>query len=212
MKQPIRITSHLNKHLYTDAIPGHFATNHSHTNYYIDMAQLRHSTLMAQEAARTIASHYTNIQVDTILCLEGTEYISAYLARDLAKDGISSINSGHEIYLVEPANNVHGKYVFADNVLPMIRNKQVLITVGTSATGSTLSDASECVTYYGGSVCGYAALFSNIDTLHDKPVVHLFGSTELPHYHNCVNAQDCPDCLAGKPLDAIVTPHGYQKL
>lgn len=43
MKQSIRITSRVNKRLYADAIPGHFATNHSHINYYIDMSEIKHS-------------------------------------------------------------------------------------------------------------------------------------------------------------------------
>ena len=55
MKQSIRITSRVNKRLYADAIPGHFATNHSHINYYIDMSEIKHSMAMSREAARSIA-------------------------------------------------------------------------------------------------------------------------------------------------------------
>lgn len=50
MKQSIRITSRVNKRLYADAIPGHFATNHSHINYYIDMSEIKHSMAMSREA------------------------------------------------------------------------------------------------------------------------------------------------------------------
>ena len=55
MQQPIRIISRSNKRLYADAIPGHFATNHSHINYYIDMSEIKHNMAMALEAARSIA-------------------------------------------------------------------------------------------------------------------------------------------------------------
>ena len=48
MKQSIRITSRVNKRLYADAIPGHFATNHSHINYYIDMSEIKHRMAMSR--------------------------------------------------------------------------------------------------------------------------------------------------------------------
>lgn len=212
MDKAIRIVSALNKHLFADAIPGHFATNHSHTNYYVDMSYLRHNAMMAKQAAIVISAYYLNTQIDTIISLEGTQYVAAYLAYELSKSGIASLNSGREIFIAEPASTVNGKYVFADNVLSMVKNKQILIMVGTSATGSTLSDAKECIEYYNGQVCGYTALFSNIQSLHGKPVTRLFSSCDLPHYHNYVTGQECPDCAAGKKLDALVTPHGYQKI
>lgn len=108
MQQPIRIISHANKRLYADAIPGHFATNHSHINYYVDMSEIKHNMSMALEAARSIAFHFSAVSVDTLLCLEGTEYIGAYLARELSSSGIGSLNSGKSVYLVEPDNNVNG--------------------------------------------------------------------------------------------------------
>ncbi len=45
-----------------------------------------------------------------------------------------------------------------------------------------------------------------------KPVISLFSGEDLPHYHNYVHGRNCPDCVAGVPLDAIVTPQGYTKL
>lgn len=121
MQQPIRIISHANKRLYADAIPGHFATNHSHINYYVDMSEIKHNMSMALEAARSIAFHFSAVSVDTLLCLEGTEYIGAYLARELSSSGIGSLNSGKSVYLVEPDNNVNGQFMFADNLRPMMK-------------------------------------------------------------------------------------------
>ena len=80
MQQPIRITSRVNQQLYANAIPGHFATNHSHINYYIDMSEIKHNMNMALEAARSIAFHLSSVSVDTLMCMEGTEYIGAYQA------------------------------------------------------------------------------------------------------------------------------------
>ncbi len=212
MDKPIRIVSRASKRIYTDAIPGHFATNHSHTNYYIDTAHLRHSNKMAYEAAQVIAAQYANLAIDTIVCLEDTKMIGAYLALELTREGLHSLNSGKEIFVVEPVSNVNGKYIFADNLVPMVRGRNVLIMAATAATGGTLSDARECVEYYGGTVAAYTALLSNVPEMQGLPIVHLFSSAELPHYHNYAGGQGCADCMAGRPLDAIVTPHGYQKL
>ncbi|MDO4270456.1 MAG: orotate phosphoribosyltransferase [Eubacteriales bacterium] len=212
MQQPIRIVSRVNSKLYADAIPGHFATNHSHINYYIDMSEIKHSMSMSLEAARSIAFHFASVSVDTIMCLEGTEYIGAYLARELSGSSISGMNSGNEVYLVEPENNVNGQFMFADNLRPMIEHRNVLVLVNTASTGQTLAQTRECVEYYGGRVAGYSALFSNISELDGKPVVSLFSGADFPHYHNFVRGKDCPACAAGTPLDAIVTPRGYTKL
>lgn len=212
MQQPIRIVSRSNKRLYADAIPGHFATNHSHINYYIDMSEIKHNLTMALEAARSIAFHFSAVSVDTLLCLEGTEYIGAYVARELANSGIGSLNTNKAIYLVEPDSNVNGQFMFADNLRPMIENRNVLVLVNTASTGQTLSQTRECIEYYGGRVAGYSALFSNITELEGKTVFSLFSGEDFPHYHNFVRGKNCPACAAGTPLDAIVTPRGYTKL
>ena len=149
MKQPIRITSRVNKRLCADAIPGHFATNHSHINYYIDMSEIKHSMKLAREAARSIAYQYTSVSVDTLLCMEGTEYIGAYLAEELSNVSMGNFNSGKDIYLVEPDSNVNGQLVFADNLRRMIEHRSVLIMVNTASTGQTFSQAKECIEYYG---------------------------------------------------------------
>lgn len=212
MEQPIRVVSAINSRLFADAIPGHFATNHSHINYYIDMSQLRHSQSLASEAARTLSTYFSGTSVDTVMCLEGTEYIGAYLARELSHGSLGAMNDDKDIYLVEPESGVNGQLIFADNLRPMLDGRDVLVLVGTASTGQTLRQAQECAEYYGGHVTGFAALFANIDSLDGTRVVHLFNGASFPHYHNCVGAKDCPDCLAGRPLDAIVTPHGYTRL
>lgn len=212
MEKPIRVPSRLNNKIYTDAIPGHFATNHSHINYYLDMTAIKHSRVMATEAAKVIAGFYSVTSIDTIICLEGTEYIGAYLSQELSKGGMGTINDHRDIWLVEPESNVNGQFIFADNLRPMIEFRDVLILVGSASTGQTLSQIADCVMYYGGRVAGYVAMFANIETLDGKPVVHLFSGSEFPHYQNCAHGKDCPDCKRGKPLDALVTPVGYTKL
>lgn len=212
MQQPIRIFSKATKKVYTDAIPGHFATNHSHINYYLDMSTVKHNQAMAREAARVIAYHFQGISIDTILCLEGTEYIGAFVSLELTRDSLSSFNSGKDLYLVEPDNNTNGQFVFADNIRYMIEGRNVLILVTSASTGQTLAQTKECVEYYGGRVAGYSALFSNLSELEGLPVVRLFSSEDLPHYRNYPHGKGCPDCAAGRPIDAIALPNGYIKL
>ena len=71
---------------------GHFATNHSHVNYYIDMTTLKTRQSEAEAAAKALVPHYiANTVVDTILCLDGTQIIGAYLAQELNRSGFMSI-------------------------------------------------------------------------------------------------------------------------
>ena len=65
---------------------GHFATSHSHINYYIDLAKTKHTVSEAKEAAKQLAANYKiNTIVDTILCLDGTETIGTCMALELAE-------------------------------------------------------------------------------------------------------------------------------
>lgn len=212
MEKPIRVLSQVNTHLYADAIPGHFATNHSHINYYIDMSAIKHSLTRASLAAQMLATYFSATNIDTIFCIEGTEYIGAYLAHELTKDSLGGMNRGKEIFLVEPASNVNAQFIFADNIRPMVQGKDILVLVSSASTGKTLSQTRECVEYYGGRVTGYAALFSNLKTLGDIPVVNIFSGEDFPHYSNVVHSHECPQCKAGHPLDALVTPQGYTRL
>lgn len=212
MQQPICVRSKVESSLYAQAIPGHFATNHSHINYYIDMSDIKHKQSLAMTAARSIAARIPGLLVDTILCLEGTEYIGAFLARELTQDSLVGMNAGRDLFLVEPDSNINGQFTFSDNLRPMVDGKAVFVMVASASTGQTLSQTAECVEYYGGHVVGNAALFSNISELDGKPVISLFTGADFPNYQTCAHGKNCPACAAGVPLDAIVTPRGYRKL
>ena len=50
-------------------IPGHFATSHSHVNYYVDMTSVKTSSATAKEAASLLAQEYMmGTNIDTIVC------------------------------------------------------------------------------------------------------------------------------------------------
>ena len=60
---------------------GHFATNHSHINYYIDITFQKTRLSEAKEIAKQLVTTFkNNSPVDTILCLDGTAVIGTCLA------------------------------------------------------------------------------------------------------------------------------------
>ena len=90
------------------------------------MSEIKHRMAMSREAARSIAYQFSSTSIDTLLCMEGTEYIGAYLAGELSSVGMGNVNSGKDIYLVEPDSNVNGQFVFSDNLRHMIEHAMCL--------------------------------------------------------------------------------------
>ena len=83
----IKVPSKANSTLHLKVIPGHFATSHSHINYYIDITTMKSRLSEASLAAKIIAQKYsTSTLVDTIVCMDGCEVIGALLAERLAGD------------------------------------------------------------------------------------------------------------------------------
>ena len=85
-----KIPAQADREVLLRVIPGHFATNHSHINYYIDLAMLKTRQKEAQAAARILAQYCNYTVVDTIVCVEGCAVIGAYLAEELTNAGIMS--------------------------------------------------------------------------------------------------------------------------
>ena len=63
-------------------IPGHFVTNHSHLNYYLDMTTMKTRQNEAERIAIAMKDYYNVMDkpIDTIVCLDGCEVIGAFLA------------------------------------------------------------------------------------------------------------------------------------
>ena len=85
--------------LFLRVAKGHFATNHSHSNYYIDVAGQKSRLSEARAVAQELCSnsHYKTNIVDTILCLDGTEVIGACLADELTRNNFMNINAHNTI-------------------------------------------------------------------------------------------------------------------
>lgn len=195
------------------AVQGHFATSHSHINYYIDMTSLKTRAKEAENVAAVIASRFTNaITVDTIVCMDGTEVIGAYLAQMFEKNNLMETTNLHgTIYVVSPEFNSSNQMIFRDNNVPAIRGKHVLLLLATTTTGVTIRRSLECVRYYGGIMEGIASVFSTVQQVEGYPVESVFNGEDLPGYA-AYPQKECLLCRVGRPLEAMVNGFGYSKL
>ena len=191
---------------------GHFATNHSHINYYIDITFQKTRLSEAKDSAHQLVSHFiNNTPVDTILCLDGTAVLGTCVAEELTKSGFCTINQHQTIYVVEPEYNANSQLIFRENIQPMIRGKHVLILMASVTTGFTAKRSIEAIGYYGGHVAGVAALYSAVDAVGEYPVRSVYNVSDLPDYAS-YPAEACPLCRQGTPLDAVVNSFGYSKV
>ncbi len=211
-KNELKINCSYNSALSLKAYYGHFATSHSHINYYIDMTTLKVRQNEASAIAKSMANEYVSTTVvDTIICMDGTEIIGAYLATDLTAAGIMSMNSHKTIYIITPEFNSNGQLIFRDNIQPMVYNKHVILLLASATTGKTIAKSLECIEYYGGQIQGISAIFSAAKTIYGHKVNSIFSSEDLPDYMNYPQ-KDCPFCKKGRKIDAIVNSYGYSKL
>ena len=201
-----------NTHLPLKAVPGHFATNHAHINYYIDMTTVKARQSEAEEMAKTLAGQYVNnTVVDTIVCLDGTQVIGAYLAEELSRAGFISMNEHKTIYIITPEFNSNSQMIFKENILPMIRDKNVIILTASVTTGLALNKGIESIRYYGGNLRAITDIFSTLEELNGYRITSIFGRKDLPDY-TYYDYRDCPLCKQGKKLDALVNAYGYTSL
>ena len=191
---------------------GHFATNHSHINYYIDITYHKTRLSEAKASAYELVSHFVNdTPVDTIICLDGTSVLGAFVAEELTKCGFSTINAHNTIYVVEPEYNNNSQMIFRDNIQPMIKGKHVLILMASVTTGHTARKSIEAINYYGGRVAGIAAIYRATDEIDGYPVRSVYSISDLPDYAS-YDYRDCPYCKAGQKIDALVNSYGFSKL
>ncbi len=191
-------------------VRGHFATNHVHTNYYIDVTTAKSRVSEAQEIAAELCHYYKyDMVVDTIVCTEGTKVIGAFLAEELAKGGFRSKNAHKTIYVISPEFNSSGQMIFTDSYKPMVKGKNVIILTTAVRTGLTIARAAEAIKYFGGIIQGVSAIFSAVDEACGYPVMAVFTKEQLPDFEYC-NSGDCKLCKAGRKLDAMITQYGFQ--
>lgn len=201
-----------NKNLYLRVLKGHFATSHSHINYYIDVSTQKTRLSEAQAVASELVSYYnTNTIVDTILCLDGMEVVGTCLAEELTRGGFTNINAHQTIYVITPEHTSGSQLIFRDNIASAVKSKNILILAASVATGKTVGSAIEAISYYGGRVAGICSIFATVDEYMGHTVHSVFDPNDLQGYASHPSHQ-CPMCKNGEKIDGLVNCHGYSKL
>ena len=201
-----------NKDVFLRVAKGHFATSHSHTNYFIDVTTQKTRLSEAKAVAKELVSSYrTTTIVDTILCVDGTEVIGACVADELTKEDFVNMNAHQTIYVVSPEYLAGGQLMFRDNLTPMIAGKHVLILSASVTTGKTAQAAIDAVKYYGGLVVGVSAIFATVEQCEGYPVSSILNPNDLGDYES-YNSHHCPLCEKGEKIEALVNSYGYSKL
>ena len=114
--------------LFLRVAKGHFATSHSHINYYIDVTTQKARLSEAKAVAKELVAAYQHSTiVDTVLCLDGTQVIGTCLANELTKDGFANMNAHQTIYVITPEYTSGSQIILRDNLAPMVKGKHVLI-------------------------------------------------------------------------------------
>ena len=188
---------------------GHFATSHSHINYYLDLAKTKHRLSEAQEVAANLCSKFrTSKIIDTILCLDGTEVIATCMANELTQSGYSNMNAHRTIYIVTPEHTSGSQLFFRENTTPMIQGKHVLVLAASTVTGYTVQAAVEAIRYYNGYPEGICSIFTCLDECAGFPITSVYSKKEdLEDYQSCPSTE-CPMCKAGQKLDGLVNSFG----
>lgn len=191
---------------------GHFATRHSHINYFIDVTRQQSSFQGADAVAQQLAQRIqSSMMVDTILCMDGTRVIGTCLARQLTQSGYNSVNEGKEIFILRENVSSDGKMIFRDNARFMLKGKNILLLLASITTGSTVEKGMRCIQYYGGNLAGVASIYSHLKEVDGVPVVSLFNTADLPDYAS-YSPDQCPMCRQGVEVEAVVDKYGYSTL
>lgn len=194
------------------AAPGHFATSHSHSNYYIDLTTLKSRSSESKQAANVLASFYQNDTViDTIVCIDGTMVLGAYLADALAEKGLPNNNQHNTIYVIEPERTNSSQLIFRDNIIPMVAGKNILLLLATISSGISFTKGIRCVEYYGGKVTGISSIFSAVSLYHRLPIHTIYSPEDIPDY-KVYDPIDCPMCKDGQKVEAFINAYGYSQI
>ncbi len=203
-----------NTDLPLKAIPGHFITNHSHINYFMELTSTKTVYREAKVAADVLSRKYKNqIPVDTILCMDGTEVIGTLLAEKLADSHLGrGTHAKKEVAIVTPEQNANtSQLIFRDNYKPLIQNRDCIVLMASITTGFTVHKAIETIQFYGGVPRGVSSIFSNINQMDGVAIDSIFDVSVLPDYRS-YDYTNCPYCKQGIKVDALVNRNGYSML
>ena len=187
------------------AMHGHFATSHSHINYYVDVTSIKTRVAEAKQAAHVLYSRIPKTKyVDTIVCMDGTEVVGTFLTEEIQNGGIMGTTNQHEtVYVISPEINSNNQMLFRDNNKGAIKGKHVVLLLATTTTGETIRRALECIQYYGGEIEWVASLFGTINSVDGVEVDTLFDENDVTGYA-AYPVTECPLCKQGQKIEAMV--------
>ncbi len=194
------------------AMQGHFVTSNSHINFYIDVTGIRANIQEAEEAAKIFARKFGHLSyVDTIVCMDGTEVIGAFLAKEFKKEKISSTNQDKTVYVISPEQSRDNQIIFRDNTKHMVAGRHIVLLLATTTTGETVRKSMKGLRYYGGVIEGVASVFSIVKMADGIKIQSLFDGMDI-HGYQAYPKADCPICRQGTKIEAVVNGFGYSKL
>ncbi len=194
------------------AIPGHFSTSNSHINYYIDVTGIRSRVEEAEEAAKILVRKLGHLNyVDTVVCMDGTEVIGAFMAKEFGKEHIATTNQTKTVYVVSPEKSRDNQMIFRDNMKYMISGKHIVLLLATTTTGETIRKSMKGIRYYGGVIEGIGSVFGMVPSVNGITVHAIFSALDVTGYETYPKA-DCPLCKKGRKIEAVVNGFGYSKL
>ena len=202
-----------NPSISVKVIPGHFTTSSAHLSHYLDVSGLKSNAMVARDIAREMATPYlSSTLVETIVCMEKTEVIGAFLAQELLQSGMSAINGGSgEIHVVSPISNSLGQLSFNSSTMKVITNRSVILLVASVSGGRTLDSTLDCMMYYNAKIAGISALFMASTDPQEQDIHTLFTSADIPGYR-FFSSRKCEMCQEGQKLDALISSEGYTKI
>ena len=148
--------------------------------------------------------------MDTIVCMDGSEVIGAYMAEELERGNFPNQNMHHTVYVVTPEFNINNQMIFRDIWFPPSGEERGA-PFGHLHHGTDISRSMECIDYYGGNVQHICSVFSAIEKINGHRVESIFTTDDVPGYQ-AYEAYACPFCKNRQKLDAMVNGYGYSKL
>ncbi len=211
-ERKIKVLSHTGNNAALHVIPGHFATSHSHINYYIDITTIKTRASEAIQAAKILVSHYQmTTVVDTIVCMDGTDVIGAFMAEEFQARGFYNQNQHDTIYVIRPEFSSDNQMMFRDNMTSSLWRKNIILLMSSTTTGLTVRHCMDCIQYYGGILQGISSVFSIIDEVDNIKINTIFDREDVPDYV-AYKREECPMCASGHRVEAMVNGFGYSRL
>ena len=151
----------------------------------------------ARLAAEALAGMYVyDTVVDTIVCLDGTQIIGAYLAGGPDQRG-GDVEERPPDHLCAGAGfNSNSQMIFRENTQPMIAGKHILLLMASITTRKDHRQGRRVYPLLRRKPGGISAIFSAMEEMDGIHINSVFSKQDLPDYQ-AYDYRDCPYCRQG---------------